>query len=105
MSVMKRSAERIYQKSFPESSGPGTGNKRPFPESRSEDREREESAIRKKLGIPEDAQRILIFSESSHWDPNWLLTSKEYFRLRVRRILGRASLNEAENCGLCLERP
>jgi hypothetical protein len=42
------------------------------------------------LGIPEDAERVLIFSESSHWDPNWLLTSEEYFERFVRHNLDQA---------------
>jgi len=49
-----------------------------------------ERAIRARLGIPEGAERILILAESSHWDPNWLLTSEEYYRLRIRRVLDRA---------------
>ena len=28
---------------------------------------------------PRDAKRVLLFSESSHWDTNWLKTSDEYF--------------------------
>jgi len=42
---------------------------------------------RQRLGIPDDARRVLVFSESSHWDPHWLLTSEQYFRLGVRRTL------------------
>ncbi len=54
-----------------------------------------EAAIRARLGIPDDARRVLVLAESSHWDPNWLLTSEEYFRFRVRRVLDRA-LRELE---------
>lgn len=43
--------------------------------------------LRHRLGIPDDAKRVLIFSESSHWDPNWLLTSEEYFERFVRHNL------------------
>ena len=43
-----------------------------------------------RYGIPDDARRVLVFSESSHWDPNWLFTSREYYRLRVRRVLKKA---------------
>jgi len=43
----------------------------------------DEAALRRRLGIPDDARRILIFPESSHWDPNWLMTSDEYFRKLV----------------------
>ncbi|HUY86841.1 MAG TPA: hypothetical protein VMU77_06970, partial [Acidimicrobiales bacterium] len=49
-----------------------------------------EASIRGKLGIPSEAERVLIFTESSHWDPDWMLTSKGYFRLRVRRNLDQA---------------
>ncbi|MCL4448331.1 MAG: hypothetical protein M1483_01175 [Actinobacteria bacterium] len=49
-----------------------------------------ESALREKLGIPHDAKQILIFTETSHWDPNWLYTSRTYFRLWVRRQLNQA---------------
>ncbi len=46
-----------------------------------------EDGLRDKLGIPLDAPQVLVVAESTHWDPNWLLTSEEYFRLRVRRTL------------------
>lgn len=46
-----------------------------------------EALLRRRLGIPEDAQQVLIFGETSHWDPNWLFTSETYYRLRIRRIL------------------
>jgi len=43
-----------------------------------------ESNTRARLGIPADARQVLIFAESSHWDPNWLRTSQEYFQGMVR---------------------
>ncbi len=49
-----------------------------------------ERQLRHRLGIPGDAERVLIFSESSHWDPNWLLTSEVYFDRFVRPNLDRA---------------
>ncbi|MBN1572809.1 MAG: hypothetical protein JW984_06385 [Deltaproteobacteria bacterium] len=49
-----------------------------------------EITLRKKLEIPDDAKRVLLFSESSHWDPNWMFTSKEYYKLRIRRLLDQA---------------
>lgn len=49
-----------------------------------------EQEIRDHLGIPDDAKRVLIFAESSHWDPNWLYTSKEYFDRFVRHNLDQA---------------
>ena len=55
----------------------------PFPAARPED-------VVARYGIPADAERVLVFSESSHWDPNWLFTSREYYRLRVRHVLTKA---------------
>ncbi len=46
-----------------------------------------ERGLRERLGIPPDAPHVLIFAETSHWDPNWLHTSVEYFDLRVRDTL------------------
>lgn len=46
-----------------------------------------EAELRSRLGIPDDAERVLVFTESSHWDPNWMLTSEQYFRLGVGRTL------------------
>ncbi len=48
--------------------GAGSGQPRP------------ETELRARLGIPSGAKRVIIFAESSHWDPNWRLTSQEYFR-------------------------
>jgi hypothetical protein len=48
---------------------------------------RDETSLRDSLGIPADAPRVLVFAESSHWDPDWLLTSEEYFDRYVRRNL------------------
>lgn len=45
-----------------------------------------EQAIRQRLGIPVDAERVLVFCESSHWDTNWLETSEEYFKRRLEPI-------------------
>ena len=39
-----------------------------------------EKYLRRCLGIPDEAERVILFAESSHWDPNFLLTSEEYFR-------------------------
>ncbi|MFO8057049.1 MAG: hypothetical protein R6V10_07125 [bacterium] len=43
-----------------------------------------------RLGIPPDAKQVIIFGESSHWDPDWLLTAERYYRLRIRSILSKA---------------
>ncbi|MCB9558759.1 MAG: hypothetical protein H6707_21760 [Deltaproteobacteria bacterium] len=58
-------------------------------------RSAKERELRGKLGIPDDAETVLIFGETSHWDPNWLYTSDEYYDKRIRSILGRA-LDELE---------
>lgn len=50
---------------------------------------------RRSLGIPPEAERVLIFAESSHWDPDWLHTSEVYYRRFVEQILDRA-LEELE---------
>jgi hypothetical protein len=50
----------------------------------------EERALRASLGIPADAERVLIFAETSHWDPNWLYTSQEYYDRFVRKQLYQA---------------
>ena len=52
--------------------------------------------LRARLGVPEDAERVLIFGETSHWDPNWLRTTEEYYESRIRHILDEAidALNE-----------
>jgi alpha-mannosidase len=55
----------------------------------------EESALRGKLGIPPEASRVLVFGETSHWDPNWLHTTEEYYQLCIPRIFERA-LRELE---------
>ncbi|MFM7063621.1 MAG: hypothetical protein ACKO04_09050 [Actinomycetes bacterium] len=41
----------------------------------------------RRLGVPDDAAQVMVLTESSHWDPNWMLTSEQYFRLGVRRTL------------------
>lgn len=49
-----------------------------------------EAETRARLGVPVGAERVMVVTESTHWDPNWLLTSTEYFRFCVRRTLDRA---------------
>jgi len=51
------------------------------------DERRDEGALRRSLGIPADAPHVLVFGESSHWDPDWLLTSEQYYDRFVRRNL------------------
>ncbi|MEP7382342.1 MAG: hypothetical protein ABI910_11680, partial [Gemmatimonadota bacterium] len=49
-----------------------------------------EADLRRRLGIPLDAGQVMVVTESSHWDPDWLFTSEQYFRWCVRRTLDRA---------------
>jgi len=49
-----------------------------------------EKSLRCRLGIPDDAERVILFAESSHWDPNWMLTSEGYFHRLVRHNLDHA---------------
>ncbi|MFT3840720.1 MAG: hypothetical protein QM723_27265 [Myxococcaceae bacterium] len=51
--------------------------------------------LRKRLGIPPSAERVLFFVESSHWDTNWLQTSEGYFKSRLEPIFA-AVLRELE---------
>jgi len=52
-----------------------------------------EIKLRRSLGIPDDAERVMIFAESSHWDPDWLYTSDVYYQRFVEQNLNQA-LNE-----------
>ncbi len=49
-----------------------------------------EQKIRERLGIPAEVEKVIVFGESSHWDPNWLYTSEEYYRRYVRGNLHQA---------------
>ena len=49
-----------------------------------------EARLRRRLGIPDDVGRVLIFAESSHWDPNWLYRSEEYYERFVEFNLDQA---------------
>lgn len=49
-----------------------------------------EQEIRSRLAIPAEAKQVLIFGESSHWDPDWLFTSEEYFSRYVCHNLDQA---------------
>jgi len=49
-----------------------------------------ERAVRRKLGIPDEAERVAVFGMTSHWDINWLKTFDDYFTGSVARIIARA---------------
>ena len=52
-------------------------------------------ALRRRLGIPSAAAQVLIFGESSHWDPNWLRTTEEYFDGQIVPVI-RAIIKELQ---------
>src|SRR5262249_34667530 len=45
-----------------------------------------EASLRAELGIPPGAQRVLIFSQSSHLDWDWLQTFENYFQASVDKV-------------------
>lgn len=49
-----------------------------------------ETRLRQRLGIPLEAEKVIVFAESSHWDPNWLRTSDQYYNRFVERSLDQA---------------
>lgn len=49
-----------------------------------------DARVRARWGIPLHARRVLVLAESTHWDPGWLLTSDQYYRFNVRKVLDRA---------------
>jgi len=49
-----------------------------------------EQCLRPELGIPPDATRAIIFSQSSHLDWDWLLSFDDYFTQRVEPIFEQA---------------
>lgn len=50
----------------------------------------QEIAIRKRLGIPDDVSRVLIFGQTSHMDWDWVKTFPEYYYQSVENILSLA---------------
>jgi hypothetical protein len=47
----------------------------------------QKEALDQSLGIPADARTVLVFGETSHWDPNWLHTSEHYYERRIEPIV------------------
>ena len=43
--------------------------------------------LKKELKIPPDAKKVLILSQSSHWDINWQKTFDEYYHENVKWII------------------
>ncbi|MBI4574672.1 MAG: hypothetical protein HY722_00230 [Planctomycetes bacterium] len=50
----------------------------------------EETALRRRLGIPEDAARACVLAVTAHWDVHWLDTFEGYYRRRVGPTIERA---------------
>jgi hypothetical protein len=61
----------------------------------SEDLPLSETTLREKLGIPAGVEKVLIFAETSHWDPDWRNTSEEYYRMVEPGLL--SALDELEH--------
>lgn len=49
-----------------------------------------ESELRSLLGVPPDAQRVIIFGQNAHMDLDWLFTFEEYYDKYVEEIIGDA---------------
>jgi alpha-mannosidase len=45
-----------------------------------------EACVRAELGIPKQAERVLILSQSSHLDWDWLRTFEDYYTLQVESV-------------------
>ncbi len=59
------------------------------------ERERE---TRLRLGIPQQAATVAVFGMTSHWDINWLKTSRRYYQDSVEKIITKAlSLLDADS--------
>ncbi|MFV0316776.1 MAG: hypothetical protein ACK5O2_07400, partial [Microthrixaceae bacterium] len=54
-----------------------------------------EHDTRVRLGVPDSATEVVVATESTHWDPNWLFSSDRYYRFCVRPTLD-AVLDELE---------
>ena len=49
-----------------------------------------ESQLREALVIPQETAKIIVFAESSHWDPNLLKTSEQYYDEFIQNNLDQA---------------
>jgi len=49
-----------------------------------------EISLRQSLGIPAEAQEVIVFAQSSHVDPDWLMTADQYQRLLTDRTFDKA---------------
>ena len=50
----------------------------------------EEQRLRDTLGIPRDAQKVIVFGQNSHLDVNWEFTTDEYYTNYVQEIFDEA---------------
>jgi hypothetical protein len=49
-----------------------------------------EMELRQKLGIPAEARQVIVFAQSSHWDPDWMATADQYQKLATDRAIKNA---------------
>src|SRR5262245_62659091 len=49
-----------------------------------------EACVRAELGIPPDADRVLVLSQSSHLDWDWLKTFEDYYVGQVEGVFTKA---------------
>jgi len=49
-----------------------------------------EAELRRSLGIPPEAERVVIFNQNAHWDLDWLKTFDTYYNLYVEKTITEA---------------
>jgi len=49
-----------------------------------------EISLRQSLGIPAEAKEVIVFAQSSHVDPDWLMTADQYQRLLTDKTFDQA---------------
>lgn len=50
----------------------------------------DEACLRTRLGIPERAERVIVFSQSAHLDWDWMMTFEDYYQRYVESIFSAA---------------
>lgn len=56
-----------------------------------------EAELRSRLGVPAEAKSVLVFSQSSHVDPDWLLTADQYQRVATDKAFDGALVELARD--------
>jgi len=49
-----------------------------------------EAELRSSLGIPPEAERVVIFNQNAHWDLDWLKTFDDYYNIYVEKTITQA---------------